>query len=124
VEVLIDKRGFESIVCDIVLHARLAMPAGGWVRAGVSRAEIEPEGSLPLRPGSYAKITFDYSPQATASTPSVNSLPTTRETVVETGLSRAFLQIEGAGGRMFIQRDLGQVTNVTIYLVLAGLRPR
>ena len=122
VQVLIDKRGFESIVCDIVLHARLAMPAGGWVRVGVSPAEIRPDSALPLQPGSYAKITFDYSPQVATSMPPLNSLPTTRETVLETGLSRAFLQVESASGRMFIHRDSGQVTNVTIYLVLAGLR--
>ena len=121
VEVLIDKRGFESIVCDVVLHARLAMPTGGWVRAAVSQAEIGRDTDLPLQPGSYARITFDYSPQVTGSSVPV-SLLTTRETVLETGLSRAFLQVESASGRMFIYRDSGHVTSVAIYLALAESR--
>jgi hypothetical protein len=43
-EVLIDKHALESILCDVVLHARLAMPRG--------RLAAHRHRSVGIRPGS------------------------------------------------------------------------
>ena len=122
-EVLIDKRSLESIICDIVLHARLAMPqGGGWLRIGIALSEIRPGSQIALEQGSYVRITFDYSPPPAGFSVAAKPLPTTRETALEAGLSRAFLQVESVSGRMFIDRDGVEIARVTVYLALAELR--
>jgi hypothetical protein len=120
-EVLIDKHALESILCDVVLHTRRAMPVGGWLRIGIAQSEIRPGNNIPLQQGSYVRIMFDYSPQSIASTVPPCPLPTTRETALA-GLSRAFLQVESASGRMFIDQDAGHVARVTIYLASTEFR--
>ena len=124
--VAMERRQLEKLIADIVVHARLAMPAGGLLELSVSRIDLPAEGPfLLMPPGQYASIVFSYKPSDSgisgAETPSPMVL-VSRRGASEIGLSSIYSLLMHAGGRLAVAKESSQITAVVVLLPLAGLR--
>ncbi len=124
--VAMERRQFEKLIADIVVHARLAMPAGGLLELFVSRIDLPAEGPfLLLPPGQYASIAFSYKPKD-SETPGTEApspmVLVSKPSASELGLSSIHALLMQAGGRLAVAKKSSQITAVEVLLPLAGSR--
>lgn len=120
-----DPNQLESALLNLVINARDAMPEGGQLTiSSANRAFSEPQANLPMepvRPGEYTVLSvrdngsgMSVSTRAKAFDPFFTTKPTGQGTGL--GLSMIYGFAQQSGGHVTLHSELGQGTEVSIYL--------
>lgn len=120
-----DRAEFETVLVNLVLNARDAMPGGGTVAIRAAEEIVAEAGLAPgLQPGSYVRIAVEdhgtgMDPETLARVG--EAFFTTKEPGRGTGLGLAMAKgfAERAGGSMKIQSELGHGTTVALWMATA-----
>ena len=123
--VVIDPNDLEQVVFNLVINARDALPNGGEVHVGVSRATIDgPEKPADAAAGEYVRL--DVRDNGTGMTPEIvqhlfEPFFTTKEVGTGTGLGLPFVDgiARHAGGFVTIETAPGKGTTVAVFIPVA-----
>jgi PAS domain S-box-containing protein len=118
---VIDSARFESALLNLVVNARDAMPEGGRIAIATANVHLREREVGPLDAGDYVKVTV--SDTGTGMAPETVSRAfepfyTTKEVGKGTGLglSQVYGFIKQSGGEIVISSELGEGTQIAIYL--------
>jgi PAS domain S-box-containing protein len=118
-----DPRHLETLLMNLVLNARDAMPRGGTIRIVSRQHDITPENGLPVSPGSFVRLTVsDDGEGMDEQTRSRIFEPffTTKAPGRGTGLGLATVHgiVHQSGGCVTVQSEVGLGTTFQLYLPL------
>lgn len=121
---VIDPNGFDSVILNLIINARDALPDGGHVCVETSIAQVDDSGLHGLEPGAYVCVSI--ADNGVGMPPEVAERAfepffTTKSTGKGTGfgLSTAYGFAKQLGGSAAIESRLGEGTRVSLYLPLA-----
>jgi PAS domain S-box-containing protein len=122
---VIDSARFESALLNLVVNARDAMPLGGRILISTANASLREREAGALAAGQYVKVTVADSGSGMAPDTLARAFEpfyTTKEVGKGTGLglSQVYGFIKQSGGEVVIDSELGNGTEITIYLPAVG----
>jgi PAS domain S-box-containing protein len=122
---VIDSARFESALLNLVVNARDAMPLGGRILISTANASLREREAGALAAGEYVKVTVADSGSGMAPDTVARAFEpfyTTKEVGKGTGLglSQVYGFIKQSGGEVVIDSELGNGTEITIYLPAVG----
>ena len=124
--VRMDERQLQQVLLNLALNARDAMPAGGQIRIGAARVELDDTSVPGLAAGRYVRLRvsdqgvgMDEATRRQAIEPFFTTKPPHEGTGL--GLSTCHGIILQAGGALSIESELGRGTTITLHLPLVEL---
>jgi len=119
--------GLEQVVVNLVLNARDACAAGGLVRVKTGSQVVE-QAIGELRPGVYGVLTVEDNGEGMSASKMQRIFDpffTTKASGLGTGLglSVVYAIVQGSGGHIQVDSDLGRGTTFTVYLPQVPVRP-
>jgi PAS domain S-box-containing protein len=122
----VDEGQIAQVFNNVVINADQAMPSGGVIEVSSSNETVERDSGLPLKPGSYVKISFQDHGMGIPE----EHLPrifdpyfTAKQKGSGLGLSTAYSIINRHEGHMTVESQLGRGTVFHIYLPAAKEEP-
>ena len=124
-----DRRQLEQVVINLAVNARDAMPDGGEIRIETAAADLDDETARErgVAPGRYSVLIvsdtgtgMSEETLARAFEPFFTTKPQGKGTGL--GLATAYGIVDGAGGFITIESELGRGTDVAVHLPAAAIR--
>jgi len=124
-----DRRQLEQVVINLAVNARDAMPDGGEIRIETAAADVDDETARErgVAPGRYSVLIvsdtgtgMSEETLARAFEPFFTTKPQGKGTGL--GLATAYGIVDGAGGFITIESELGRGTDVAVHLPAAAIR--
>jgi signal transduction histidine kinase len=125
--VLIDPSQFEQVVMNLIVNARDAMPAGGQLRIGVAREQLDPlrAADLEIAPGAYVVLSVEDTGEGIDADglehifePFYTTKPPGSGTGL--GLSTVFGIVSQSGGVIDVDSERGRGTSFRVYFPLSA----
>jgi two-component system cell cycle sensor histidine kinase/response regulator CckA len=123
----IDAGQIGQVIHNMVINADQAMPEGGAIKVSAENVTIDQQDSLPLRDGSYVKISITDQGIGIPGRhlPKIfDPFYTTKEKGSGLGLSTSFSIAKRHGGTIQVESEMGVGTTLDVYLPASERDPR
>ncbi|MCX7001804.1 MAG: PAS domain S-box protein, partial [bacterium] len=123
----VDKGQIQQVISNLVINARQAMPAGGFLHITLDNAVVPAAAIAGLAPGNYVKVSVrdegsGIDPQDLARI--FDPYFTTKQTGSGLGLATAYSIIHQHGGHLGVVSEPGTGSTFTFYLPIAAPPPQ
>ncbi|MBF0259098.1 MAG: response regulator [Desulfamplus sp.] len=114
-----DQGQISQVIQNLVLNAVQAMPEGGEISIDTANIEVQEEDGMPIKPGSYIKITIQDNGMGISSKHMEKIFDpffTTKQKGSGLGLATAFSIVKRHQGHISVKSIQGEVTTFEVYL--------